>query len=205
MNTDKINAIAEVLKAITWPFTALLVLFILRKFIPPLVKEGRGVSFNLGEFGFTLEPARGLRPPSEEIKRVTSQQLIAESPVPPDNGHKKLPFDLYYINHTSFLRRNKQEAFRLRTGVNLDHFDIRVIVDSYYHGAIEKIDRVEYVLHHAYPEPIQFRHNPEDNFLLKELANGEYVLMAKVFLKNRSEPILLQRYITLWESGPKLL
>lgn len=38
-------------------------------------------------------------------------------------------------------------------------------------------------------------------FLLKELANGEYVLMDKVYLKDRKEPVLLQRYTTLWESG----
>jgi hypothetical protein len=28
--------------------------------------------------------------------------------------------------------------------------------------------------------------------------------MAKVFLKDREEPVLLQRYIALWESGPRL-
>ncbi len=115
----------------------------------------------------------------------------------PPTSTAKLPFDYYFLNHTSFLRADKQEEFRRLTGVPLNHYDIRVIVDSYYRGALDRIDRVEYILHSAYP-------NPEDKFLLKELANGEYVLMAKVFLKDREEPVLLQRYITLWESGSHL-
>ncbi|HRD81201.1 MAG TPA: hypothetical protein PK198_26985 [Saprospiraceae bacterium] len=40
--------------------------------------------------------------------------------------------------------------------------------------------------------------------MLKELANGEYVALAKVFLKDAKEPLVLQRYISLWESGPRL-
>jgi hypothetical protein len=38
--------------------------------------------------------------------------------------------------------------------------------------------------------------------MLKELANGEYVLVAKVFLRDRKSPLILQRYITLWKEGP---
>jgi len=119
---------------------------------------------------------------------------------------EQLPFDYYFLNHTSFLRRERQEDFRRRTGVPLDHFDIRVIVDSYYKGALDRIERVEYLLHSSYPEPLRVRtaRDRPSKFLLKELANGEYVLVAEVFLKDRSQPVVLQRYITLSEDGPRL-
>ena len=199
MTPELIQAWASIINAAAIPLTALIIV----SFLLPAIIKGRGVSFKAKDWlEFSVDPAQGIRPPSsaaqgdrsqaEDVKQ-TSKSLTT-----------KIPFDYYFINHTSFLRTDKQEEYRQRTGVNLNHYDIRVIVDSYYRGALDRIDRVEYILHSAYPNPIQYRRSPEDKFLLKELANGEYVLMAKVFLKDREEPILLQRYITLWESGPRL-
>ena len=118
----------------------------------------------------------------------------------------KLPADYIYINHTSFLRPEKQEDFQLTTKIQgLPHYDIRVIVDSYYQEALERIKYVTYFLHQSYPEPIQTRANKYNHFCLKEVANGEYVLTAQIFLKDLKKPIILQRYITLWSSGPKII
>jgi transcription initiation factor IIF auxiliary subunit len=69
---------------------------------------------------------------------------------------------------------------------------------------LDRIDRVEYVLHEAYPNPIQVRTRRDDRFLLKEVANGEYVLLARVFISGRSQPLVLQRFITLWKEGPRI-
>jgi len=112
----------------------------------------------------------------------------------------------YFLNHTSFLRPEKQGDFRARTGVNVDHHDIRVIIDADDESDLDAVDRVEYLLHHGYPEPIRVRTRRDrtDKFLLKELANGEYLLKARVYLSGRPEPLLLYRYITLWSSGPEL-
>jgi hypothetical protein len=122
------------------------------------------------------------------------------------NLSKKLPPDYYFLNHTSFLRSHKQEEFRKITGVTLDHYDIRVIVDSYYEGALAKIQKVRYVLDEGYPHPIRMKTKSKKRykFLLKELANGEFVLMADIYVEDLKEPIHLQRHITLWKSGPEL-
>lgn len=133
-----------------------------------------------------------------------------------DNGNKLelsgdtdiniIPADYIYINHTSFLRQEKQEEFQLKTHISgFPHYDIRVIIDSYYRGALERIKYVTYFLHQSYPEPVQTRSNKNDHFCLKEVANGEYVLTAKIYLKDLEKPIILQRYITLWTSGPKII
>ncbi len=164
-----------------------------------------GIEFKLskGDTSFVVKNTEAARPPAnatpeEKALRPGEVQHIDATP------GKQLPPDYYFLNHTSFLRPNLQEDFQHRTGIPRKHYDIRVIVDSYYRGAMERIEFVEYLLHQAYPENIQFRRNPDDHFLLKELANGEYVLFAKLYLKDRKEPLVLQRYITLWESGPVL-
>ena len=205
MNSEIMQAWAAILAALSWPLVALIVVAIFYRALITGVKEGR-FSFRLGLKDIaelSVEPTKGIRPPSTTTE-ASSQQLTEDVDLQTNVRQDILPLDYYFLNHTSFLRRKMQAEFRQLTGVPLDHYDIRVIVDSYYHGALERIDRVEYILHQAYPQSIQYRHNPEDKFLLKELANGEYVLMAKVFLKDRKEPVLLQRYITLWESGPRL-
>ncbi len=200
MNADLIKAWAAVLEALIWPITVLIIFILIRGLIAPAFAKGGRFIFKVKDMAeITVEPAQGLRPPSagtEDHARLTKEvQEITQQP---------MPLDYYFLNHTSFLRREKQKEFQERTGVSLPHFDIRVIVDSYYRGALDRVEYVEYILHRAYPQPIQHRRNREDKFLLKELANGEYVLMAKVFLKDRKEPVLLQRYITLWETGPQL-
>ena len=124
---------------------------------------------------------------------------------------EKLPPDFLFLNHTSFYldkkdkHRKEQEEIRQKTKVDRKHYHIHVIVDSYYEGALDQIDHVEYILHKAYPEPRRIKSNREQNFLLKEMANGEYVLSAKVFIYGRDHPIHLFRYMTLWDTGPILL
>lgn len=137
---------------------------------------------------------------TEGIKKVANTIRLRQSP------SQRLPPDYYFLNHTSFLRNHKQEEFRKRTGVPLDHYDIRVIVDSYYEGALDKIRKVRYVLDAAYPQPIQIKTHDEkyNKFLLKEVANGEYVLTADIYVKGLKDPIHLYRHITLWKSGPEL-
>jgi len=203
MHIEYVQAWAAILNALAWPAAVLIVAIIIRSLVLPAISEGGCVAVKMQGVEFTVTPAQGLRPPGGSSEEDSSQ-LTRRGLMNAGISQKVLPFDYYFLNHTSFLRKEMQEEFRKLTGVDIDHYDIRVIVDSYYQDALERIDCVEYILHHAYPQPIQYRRNPEDKFMLKELANGEYVLMARVFLKDRKEPILLQRYITLWETGPML-
>ena len=119
----------------------------------------------------------------------------------------KTPTPAYFLNHTSFLRPDRQPEFRKRTGVPLDHYDIRVVLDAEEPKMLDAVDRVEYTLDAAYPEPVRIRTAKRDRhtkFLLKELANGEYLLRATIHLADGRAPISLERWITLWRSGPEL-
>jgi len=145
------------------------------------------------------EVARGIGQAAEVVGRIEKDRPDTEN----TNGINQ---DTYYLNHTSFLREEKQQEFRLRTGVPLDHYDIRIVVDAYDERDLNQIERVEYTLHPAYDEQIRIRTKRErpQKFLLKEIANGEYLVLAKIFVKGRQEPLQVHRYITLWESGPEL-
>ena len=154
-----------------------------------------GLIKNVKAFGIELE----VNPSQRNLSSESDEKLGAVE----IGQNKKLPADYIFINHTSFLREDKQLEFQEITSVkNVPHYDIRVIIDSYYKGAIERIKYVQYYLHRSYPEPIQIRSRLEDKFCLKEIANGEYVLIAKVFFKDLEQPLILERYITLWISGP---
>ena|SRR5688572_2301338 len=140
---------------------------------------------------------------ADTSKKNLSSGTLQELDLGEDKPLNVLPADYIYLNHTSFLRLEKQKEFQTRPGaMNIPYYDIRVNVNSYYRGALERIKYVVYFLHESYDIPIQARTNREDHFELKELAYGEYVLTAQVFLKDAKKPIILERYITLWNSGP---
>lgn len=139
-----------------------------------------------------------------EFETLQPTKPPGESERPPVAENEALPPDYLYLNHTSFLRPEYQNQFQEATGVQRPHYDIRVVLSSYYHGALDRVERVEYILHASYPQPIQVRTRKNDKFMLKEIANGEYVLFAKVSLKGYKDSIVLQRYITLWREGPRI-
>ena len=147
---------------------------------------------------------QALRDVATGLRRVLPGPKAADASSPPEATLSEAP--PLFLNHTSFLRPEKQAEFRRRTGVPLDHYDIRVVVDAEDDAVLDEIERVEYLLDEGYPEPIRVRtaRDRRERFLLKELANGEYLLRAKVFLRGKAAPVLLHRYITLWPSGPEL-
>lgn len=189
----------EAIAAVLWPLMTAVVLFTLRHRILALVESGAEFAFEFMGTKVAITPAQNQRSPDQDLMPTNDENCLYV----PESG--PIPADYVFLNHTSFLRESKQQEFKEKTGVDRPHYDIRVIVDSYYRGALDRVSRVEYFLHQAYPQPIQVRTNPSDRFMLKELANGEYVLVAKVFLRGRMSPLILQRYITLWKDGPRLL
>lgn len=142
MNDELVQTWAAILNALTWPVTIIFVIFILRGFVVPAVAKGGIFRFKVKDVAeFSIEPAQGLRPPSAVTEKDRSQ-LTKEVEKIPQTVQEPIPLDYFFLNHTSFLRENKQDEFRQRTGVPLDHYDISVIVDSYFRGALDRIEHV---------------------------------------------------------------
>ena len=142
-----ISALSQIL----WPLLFVGVLVLLRRELRTLLLQP-GAEFVLELMGGKISIVKPTMPPSGR----------SELPALPDD--EQLPPDYLFVNHTSFLRPTMQPEFQRRTNIDLPHYDIRVIVDSYYHGALDRIDRVEYFLHEAYPDPIQVRTRKNDKF-----------------------------------------
>lgn len=186
----------EAAAAAFWPLLAALTLFSFRRQFLQLLDSGAELAFEFVGTKVAIKPTTVDRTPEIAPSRDENPAKIGIG--------DPIPADYVFLNHTSFLREKEQKELQEKAGAPLPTYQIRVITDSYYEGALDRISHVEYILHQAYPEPRQIRSQIKDKFLLKELANGEYVLLAKVYFKDRKVPLILQRYITLWKEGPRL-
>ncbi len=222
MCPEMLKGIAEIIKASAWVVGVVggvgLLGYAMCKRIPLRFKRGET------ELAIVAEPGQKVTPPSVEASAKANESIIATigadaldtskfsgvvaadgiAELPPVSSGSPIPSDYIYLVHTSFLRPDKQAEFRARTHISVPHYDIRVKAESYYAGALDRIRHVEYLLHKSFPNPIQARYDRADGFLLREIANGEFVLTAKVYLKDEREPLVLPRYITLWPEGPKI-
>lgn len=225
MNAELVKAWAEVIKAAVYGAGVLGGLAIVWRSIDKLFKSGNPFRVSVGKLlQIAVQPAGKTEPPPSPAAASSDAALVAnaadlvgapamgavqptadqEADLPSIASDAAIPSDYIYLVHTSFLRLDKQAEFKARTKVASPHYDIRVKTESYYRGAMDRVAYVEYFLHKAFPDPIQSRYHKEDGFELKEIANGEFVLAAKVYLKDRREALILQRYITLWPSGPRI-
>jgi len=173
---------------ILWPLIPVFLILYFRKSIKVAIESGAEFAFEFMGNKVSITPTK---------KMITSKNSKEEKKLPEVTEKKEIPADYFYINHISFYRDDKQEELRERTNLNCELYHTHITTNSYYQGAMEKVEKVEYYLHETYPEPIRVRTNNNDNFLLKELAYGEYVLIAKIYLKNRKFPLILNRYISL--------
>jgi hypothetical protein len=196
------SATAELISAIArllWPLLIVGVILLFQRQLRALLSGSSEVAFKVLGGEFVVKPSKVQRP-----SEIGDGERASSPTLAPVQSDEPLPADYVFVNHTSFLRAEKQDEFRQRMGHSYTYYDIRVIVDSYYAGALDRVDYVEYLLHESYSQPIQIQKNRAEKFLLKELADGEYVLLAKVYLKDRKAPLILQRYMTLWKDGPRL-
>jgi hypothetical protein len=101
-----------------------------------LPRDGRAVLSHRDRDQALRDVARGLRrllstTSAPEASASFSDTAMVEAPL--------------YLNHTSFLRPAKQREFQERTGIPIDHYDIRVIVDCDDESRLDAVKRVEYM------------------------------------------------------------
>jgi len=69
---------------------------------------------------------------------------------------------------------------------------------------LDRIESVRYSLHPSYPNPIRVVTDRASRFKLKDLAWGETNVRAEVLVKGQQQPIKLNRYINLTQTGPRI-
>lgn len=70
--------------------------------------------------------------------------------------------------------------------------------------ALQRVERVVYLLDKAYPNPVQPGGPREKKFPLNELANGYSLIRAEVFVRGQIEPVRLSRFLDLTDASPRL-
>jgi hypothetical protein len=115
-------------------------------------------------------------------------------------GNKRVSDANIALFHTSFRRPDKDAHY---SGHRMYQIEIVVL------GADEALDRIEkvtYLLDPAYPKNrYEFGFESRNTkFKLKELANGFSIVRAEIQLREQLEPIRLNRFINLSESGPRI-
>jgi hypothetical protein len=183
--------------ALLWPLGIFTVIFIFRNEIREQIQRGTNLSLEVLGNKIAVNPSKGGE--ASEVCNV-SQDYKPTGKLKPITPEDPLPADYLFLTHISFLRKEKQKQYQKETKMNnVTLFDIRVILNSYYKGALERVSCVKYFLHESYPNPIQAEADIDNHFMLKQLAYGEFVLLAKIWLKDYKTPILMQRYITLFD------
>lgn len=195
-----LTLITELVKALAWPVITLLVLAFLHPFLEPILIKLESLKIGIAEIRIrpTAQPATS--PGSIAIAVRESEKHFDRRYEDPS---QPLPFDYLFLNHISYYRPHKQaekqfQPAALNAGYAVPVFDFNIWLQSYYPGALELVDRVEYYLGEVWPNPIQSRFSSRDRFQLHELTWGEILVLAKVYFRSSErQPLVLNRWISI--------
>ena len=108
------------------------------------------------------------------------QQIEEEEKREPEKG-------LQLVHRSSFWKvKNNRSYYRII--VSLDSRDPRALAD---------VERVVYYLHKSFENPIREVTDPRKRFAMKTAAWGEFTMRADVFLRGKTEPLRLSRYVSI--------
>ncbi|MBB4805804.1 hypothetical protein HNP38_001076 [Chryseobacterium defluvii] len=175
-----ISDISKILEITIWPLFFLVAYLINRKKFNELInilfeRIKGGSSFKISSIEIGAVPS--------SLPTINKGELITENHLG--------------IVHTSWRYPVKDKEF------NKKMFVIQIIIQGN-EKVLDEIEFVEYKLHYSYPNPIQRSFDRNSKFQLKELAWGEFNLIASVKIKNQNDLIKLKRYINLTETGQNL-
>lgn len=69
---------------------------------------------------------------------------------------------------------------------------------------MNRITSVTYELEKVWRDPVRDVTDRASRFKLKELANGTSIVLARIHLRGQTEPLLLNRFIDLRPTGPRI-
>ena len=77
------------------------------------------------------------------------------------------------------------------------YYRIIVSLSPYETGVLSQVEKVVYVLHKTFKNPVREITSRETNFELRTAAWGEFTIRADVYLKGQSDPLRLSRYLDI--------
>jgi hypothetical protein len=175
-----LQLVVQLVQAFAWPSVAIVCICIFRK---PLL-----------EIIWTLKN-RLEAGASIEIYQVKVGQAPTNLPSP--SSGDIITADHMALIHSSWRYPKKDVEF------GMPMWAFHVIVQAR-EEVLNRIESVRYLLDPSYPNPIQVVTDRLTRFKLKELANGESTVRCEVKIKGQSDTVLLERYINLTNTGPRI-
>ena len=177
-----ISSLIELLPKLVWPVLALIFFIVYRKQIRRVAEAVIG-----------------------RVERGDEVTIATWITLGKSTGKLKDPStgDLITDDHLALIHRSWRAEHRDKDFGGQPMHQIHIIL----FGQKAALDRVEYVIYHldpSYPNPVQPSGSRENNFELKELANGYSLVRAEVKIRGQSELVYLSRFIDLMDVSPKL-
>lgn len=187
------------LQSLVWPiFIAILVVRFRRQFeeilnsVKKRIEEGSSVG--VGPGGITLGSAPQLPDDPEPEEMIDDGEDETSSPTPAkkemsfSDVSREDPVEKLQLTHTSRYLKMKNGRAYYRIIVSLSPYQTDVLAD---------VEKVIYFLHKTFRNPVREVTSRETNFELRTAAWGEFTIRAEVYLKDRTEPIRLSRYLDI--------
>lgn len=105
----------------------------------------------------------------------------------PDEVSHFLNEKYVYLAHRAGRAKNDADGTSRR--------DVALGLDADNGVLLNEVERVVYRLHPTFPNPVREVTTRENNFTFKFRAWGEFNVIAEVYCRGRSKPLLLYRYI----------
>lgn len=195
----------SLLVALVWPSFILLLLYLVRKSILPILEAIRtrieaGDAFEAGTSGVKLGQSTTGYIPKGESRTVMSVDGISEKvPLakkeqaenhPKEESKEKSEPEVprVYVVHKA--RRDKS----LDRG-EYEYYSLRIFLETDEEEDLAWISYVVYHLHQSFPKPDRTIRDRDTQFELRTSAWGQFNLTADVYLKGSEKPLRLERYL----------
>jgi hypothetical protein len=189
------------LQTLVWPLFVVGLLYLFRSHLDELILtiKGRiekGDSFEAGTSGIKLGSSAPQAPSGKEplpgVQPLPSTRPVAEprsgSSVSDQSSSTSKADHNIFLVHTA--RRDKS----LDKG-QYEYYRLKIFLEGKDDGDLEPVAKVIYHLHPSFYNPDRTVTDRDSNFELRTAAWGMFNLTADVYIRDRKEPLRLERYL----------
>jgi hypothetical protein len=174
--------VAGIIEGLIWPSLLILAVLFFRQQVESILKT----------FG-------GLLSRISVIEIAHTVFTIGPVNVPAPAEDQDITLDNIALLHTSFVRPDKTRKFNDR----LTYYQVEVVILARA-TVLDRIESVTYHLAEPYPRREYTIKDRNSRFKLKELANGASRVRAEVKIRDKEQPLSLNRFMNLQDAGPRI-
>jgi hypothetical protein len=191
------------LQSLVWPIFILVLVFWWRRHVVGLLEAIRtrieaGDTFEAGTSGLKLTPARALVGDSGPQQPIDAAHLARESRSPGTDSTEEETESQAQDNQTD--NPGYYVVHKVRRDKSLDkddyeYYRLRIFLETDPGVDLAEVERVVYHLAEGFKRPTRTAADPDTQFEIRTRAWGQFNLTAEVYLRDRTQPLRLERYL----------